>query len=208
MSTDSEKSRDMKHTFTCLMLIGGFGLLTLAVSCQTYQERTAESLLAEAGFQVRTPATPAQAAMYSQMTPYKIERNTINGKALYSYADKQKGVAYIGGGRRYKRYKQLSGQQRPKEAGHSDKPTKKGQVWWLNSRRAPQGLVCLPAGSKKIRKKTFGDSQARRSRHRASPAWRPRPGTCQTSARRSLTGSAFIGSKKSKVAAAACLIQG
>jgi hypothetical protein len=122
----------MKHTFTCLMLIGGFGLLTLAVSCQTYQERTAESLLAEAGFQVRTPATPAQAAMYSQMTPYKIERNTINGKALYSYADKQKGVAYIGGDRAYQRYKQLAGQQRQMEAAYSHYLKKMDQVWSVN----------------------------------------------------------------------------
>ena len=34
------------------------------------------------------------------MTPYKVERNTFKGKALYSYADKQKGVAYIGGKKR------------------------------------------------------------------------------------------------------------
>ena len=49
--------------------------------------------------------------MYNQMTPYKLERNTFKGKALYSYADKQKGVAYIGGDKAYQRDKQLAAQQ-------------------------------------------------------------------------------------------------
>ena len=45
--------------------------------------------------------------MYNQMTPYKLERNTLKGKALYTYADKQKGIVYIGGVKAYERYKQL-----------------------------------------------------------------------------------------------------
>ena len=80
---------------------------------------TPESLLSEAGFQTRTPSTPAQLSMYNQMTPYKLERNTFKGKALYSYADKQKGVAYIGGDKAYQRYKQLAAQQYQMEADYS-----------------------------------------------------------------------------------------
>ena len=49
--------------------------------------------------------------MYNQMTPYELERNTLKGKALYTYADKQKGVFYIGGDNAYRRYKQLATQQ-------------------------------------------------------------------------------------------------
>jgi hypothetical protein len=45
------------------------------------------------------------------MTPYKLERNTSIGKALYAYADKQKGVVYIGGDEEYQRYKLLGIQQ-------------------------------------------------------------------------------------------------
>ncbi|MBV8274696.1 MAG: hypothetical protein JO170_05460 [Verrucomicrobia bacterium] len=122
----------MKHTFTRLMLIGGFGLLALGVSCQSYQVRTTESLLSEAGFQARTPSTQAQSAMYSRMTPYQIERNTINGKALYSYADKQKGVAYIGGDKAYQRYRQLAVQQYQMEAAYSNYLEKMDQVWGVN----------------------------------------------------------------------------
>ena len=36
-----------------------------------------------------------QWAKYNKMTPYKLERNTSNGKTLYTYADKQKGVVSI-----------------------------------------------------------------------------------------------------------------
>jgi hypothetical protein len=90
----------MKHIFTGFNLVGALALLALAVGCASYQVRTTESLLSEAGFQTRIPSTPAQLAMYNQMTPYKLERNTFKGKSLYSYADKQKGVAYIGGEKR------------------------------------------------------------------------------------------------------------
>ena len=41
------------------------------------------------------PSTQEQWAMYNQMTPYKLERNTFNGKTLYTYADKQNGVVSI-----------------------------------------------------------------------------------------------------------------
>ena len=50
-----------------------------------------------AGFRVRIPSTQEQIGNYNQMTPYKLEGNTFNGKALYTYADKQNEVVYIGG---------------------------------------------------------------------------------------------------------------
>jgi hypothetical protein len=122
----------MKNVFTGLRLVDAFALLALAVGCASYQVRTTESLLSQAGFQTRTPSTQAQSAMYSRMTPYKIERNTINGKALYSYADKQKGVAYIGGDKAYQRYKQLAVQQYQMEAAYSNYLEKMDQVWGVN----------------------------------------------------------------------------
>jgi len=122
----------MKHIFTGFNLIGALALLALAVGCESYQVRTTESLLSEAGFQTRTPSTPAQLAMYNQMTPYKLERNTFNGKALYSYADKQKGVAYIGGDKAYQRYQQLATQQLALEADYSKMLAHEDQVWSVN----------------------------------------------------------------------------
>ena len=68
-------------------------------------------------------------AMYNQMTPYKLERNTFKGKALYSYADKQKGVAYIGGEKAYQRYKPLAAHQYQMEADYSKMLAHEDQVW-------------------------------------------------------------------------------
>src|SRR5258708_25864346 len=65
--------------------------------CAGTQAQNKESLLSSAGFYTRTPSTQTQWATYKLMTPYKLQRNTFNGKALYTYADKQKGVVYIGG---------------------------------------------------------------------------------------------------------------
>jgi hypothetical protein len=75
------------------------------------QVQNKESLLIAAGFHTRTPSTQEQWAMHNQMTPYKLERNTPKGKALYAYADKRKGIVYIGGDKAYERYKQLRMQQ-------------------------------------------------------------------------------------------------
>src|SRR5260221_14411694 len=74
--------------------------------CAGTQAQNKESLLSSAGFYTRTPSTQTQWATYKLMTPYKLERNTFNGKALYTYADKQKGVVYIGGAKREQLYKQ------------------------------------------------------------------------------------------------------
>jgi hypothetical protein len=112
--------------FLAIAVVAGYS------GCASYQVRTTESLLSEAGFQTRTPSTPAQLAMYNQMTPYKVERNTFKGKALYSYADKQKGVAYIGGDKAYQRYKQLAAQQYQMEASYSNMLAKEDQVWSVN----------------------------------------------------------------------------
>ena len=78
----------------------------------------------------------AQLAMYSRMTPYKLERNTINGKALYTYANKQKGVVYIGGDKAYQRYRQLARQQsigeKELEASYSNYLQNIDQIYSIN----------------------------------------------------------------------------
>src|SRR5260370_12930339 len=87
--------------FLIIAVVDGFS------GCAGTQVQNKESMLSAAGFRTRTPSTQAQWAMYNQMTPYKLERNTFNGKALYTYADKQKGVVYIGGDNAYQRYNNL-----------------------------------------------------------------------------------------------------
>ena len=58
------------------------------------------------------------------------------GKALYTYADKQKGVVYIGGDQAYQRYKQLRIQQsvaqNELEASYSNYLAEMDRVWGVN----------------------------------------------------------------------------
>jgi hypothetical protein len=85
------KKRESLGIYLSLFLI--VAVVSCVLGCAgTAQKKDKESLLLEAGFHIRTPSTHEQWAMYNQMTPYKLERNTLKGKALYTYVDKQKGV--------------------------------------------------------------------------------------------------------------------
>jgi uncharacterized membrane protein len=116
--------------FLIIAVVAGFS------ACAGTQVQNKESVLSAAGFRMRTPSTQEQWAMFNQMTPYKLERNTFKGKALYTYADKQKGVVYIGGDKAYQRYKQLGIQQsiaqKELEASYSNYLDKMDQVWSVN----------------------------------------------------------------------------
>jgi hypothetical protein len=127
----------MKHIITSLKFTGAFALLVGGFcGCAGTEAQNKESLLTAAGFHARTPSTQAQLAMYNRMTPYRLERNTINGKALYTYADKQKGVVYIGGDKAYQRYRQLARQQsigeKELEASYSNYLQNIDQIYSIN----------------------------------------------------------------------------
>ncbi len=89
-------------TVIAFLVIAGF------VGCASFDAQNKESLLIAAGFKTRTPTTAAQVAMFSRMTPYKLERRIRNGKVLYAYADKQQNVVYVGGESEYQQFKQLA----------------------------------------------------------------------------------------------------
>jgi len=116
--------------FLTVAVVAGFS------GCAGTQVQSKESLLIAAGFHTRTPSTQEQWAMYNQMTPYKLERNTPKGKALYTYADKQKGIVYIGGDKAYERYKQLRIQQsiaqNELEASYSQYLARIDREWGVN----------------------------------------------------------------------------
>ena len=127
----------MKLIFIGLKLASALALLVACFcGCAGTEVQNKESLLTAAGFQTRTPSTQAQLAMYGRMTPYKLERNTINGKALYTYANKQKGVVYIGGDKAYQRYRQLARQQsideKELEASYSNYLENIDQIYSIN----------------------------------------------------------------------------
>ena len=102
----------MKKILAGLKLIGAFVLLLAGFcACASTEVQNTESLLSVAGFRTQTPSTQAQLGMYNRTAPYNLERKTINGEAFYSYADKKKGVVYIGREEAYQRYRQLVLQQ-------------------------------------------------------------------------------------------------
>jgi len=126
----------MNKKESCRVYLGLLLIIAIVVGfsgCAGTQVQNKESLLTAAGFRTRTPSTREQWAMYNQMTPYKLERNTRNGKTVYTYADKQKGVVYIGGDIAYQSYKQLGIQQslaqKELEASYSNYVNQADQVW-------------------------------------------------------------------------------
>jgi hypothetical protein len=119
-----------RRNFLVVALLAGFA------GCAGTPVQNKESLLSAAGFSTRTPATPEQRSIYERMTPNKLERNTFQGKALYTYADKQKGVVLIGGEKAFQRYKQLGVQQsidqQELEASYSNYLNRMDRVWSVN----------------------------------------------------------------------------
>lgn len=79
--------------------------------CAEVGSSNTKSLLAAAGFKVRTPQTAQQQQVYAALPPYKVERATVKGKTFYVFKDEQAGVAYVGHEHEYQRYQQLAIQQ-------------------------------------------------------------------------------------------------
>lgn len=98
----------IKSLHVYLTVLGLVAAMAGFPGCASMGASDTESLLSAAGFRTRTPSTPKQQALYSQMTPYKLERRQKKGKVLYTYADKQKGIVYVGGEAEYQKYKQLA----------------------------------------------------------------------------------------------------
>jgi hypothetical protein len=126
----------MNKTQSCDIYLSRLLMIAVMVGfcgCAGTQVQNKESLLTAAGFRVRTPSTQDQRAMYNQMPPYKLERTTRDDKTVYTYADKQKGVVYIGGEKAYQSYKQLGAQQKlaqkEMEAAYSNYVQHVDEVW-------------------------------------------------------------------------------
>jgi hypothetical protein len=120
--------------YPSLLLI--FAVLAGFSGCAGTQVQNKESLLSAAGFQKRIPSTQEQWAIYNRMTPYKLERNTVKGSALYTYADRRKGLFYVGGERAYQSYRQLALQrsiaQDEIEAAYSNQLSQEQMVLGIN----------------------------------------------------------------------------
>jgi len=96
-----------KYIFKTASLLLLLVVLSAFDGCASWNASNTESLLSAAGFQTRTPSTPDQKQMFAKLTPYQVERRQRNGKVLYTYADPQLNVVYIGGEAEYQKYKEL-----------------------------------------------------------------------------------------------------
>lgn len=76
-------------------------------ACASWNAANDESLLSAAGFKTKTPTTPKQQAFYNSLPAFALEREEVNGKPVYVYADKKNEVVYFGGEAEYQRYKAL-----------------------------------------------------------------------------------------------------
>src|SRR5260370_35147928 len=87
----------MKPLFISLTVL----LLVVALAgfegCASMDASNTESLLSAAGFRSRTPSTPKQQALSSQLAPYNLDRRIKNGKVLSTTADSEKAMVYIAG---------------------------------------------------------------------------------------------------------------
>jgi hypothetical protein len=129
----------MNKRVSCVFYLRLFVIIFVVVGfsgCAGTQVQNKESLLSAAGFRTLIPSTQEQWVVYHKMTPYKLERNTFNGKMHYTYADTQKGVVYIGGEKAYARYKELGIQQslaqKELEASYATYLAKDNQVWGVH----------------------------------------------------------------------------
>jgi hypothetical protein len=120
--------------YLSLLLI--FAVVAGFSGCAGTQVQNKESLLSAAGFQKRIPSTQEQWNIYNRMTPYKLERNTVRGRALYTYADRRKGFFYVGGDKAYQSYRQLALQQSiaqsEVEAAYSNQLSQEQKVLGIN----------------------------------------------------------------------------
>lgn len=83
-----------------------FAVLTLAgcTAIERSEERGIEYRLKLAGFKV----VPAGSQELARMAPYKMEGRMKNGRAVYRYADPERGRFYEGGSREYERYRKIA----------------------------------------------------------------------------------------------------
>jgi hypothetical protein len=102
----------MKRLYTRVKLIGSLGFLVTGLcSCASTAVQNTESLLSAAGFRPESLSPQAGLTTYNQVAPYELERDTVNGHSVYLYADKEKGVVYVGRDEAHQRYGQLLRQQ-------------------------------------------------------------------------------------------------
>jgi hypothetical protein len=124
------KTRITNLNLILILAVGGNIFFT---GCASMETGNTKSLLAAAGFRVRTPQTAKQRELYAALPSNKVERATAKGKVFYVFKDEKAGVAYVGGEAEHQRYQQLCMQQHvaqaPEEEMNPSLATKWNNQW-------------------------------------------------------------------------------
>ena len=99
----------MKKLLILTSVVSTIAILALMAACQTTGTSGVaqkESLLAQAGFKVKTVTTPKQQQRVSQLPPNVVSAVKYQGKLYYVYPTAKKDQIYVGKQAQYDAYKQ------------------------------------------------------------------------------------------------------
>jgi hypothetical protein len=106
----------MKTLSSKSILFAILAALLLSACATSQPSATTVSLLASAGFRLRTPETPKQKEIFATLPAAKLESVMVNGHKFYVYKDAEKGMALVGHEAEYERYRQLAKEERSSAA--------------------------------------------------------------------------------------------
>jgi len=87
-------------------------MLTGCAAIQRSEARSAEQLLAAAGFVMRPADTAERQQRLAALPPYRLESRTKDGELVYTYADPDGcKCLYVGGPKEYSEYQHLRAQR-------------------------------------------------------------------------------------------------
>src|SRR4029079_14050817 len=105
-------------------VVSTIAILALMAACQTTDTSGVaqkESLLAQAGFKVKTVTTPKQQQRVSQLPPNVVSAVKYQGKLYYVYPTAKKDQIYVGKQAQYNTYKQALKGQHANTQGETQK---------------------------------------------------------------------------------------
>jgi hypothetical protein len=103
--------------------------------CASSRDNTM-SMLSDAGFHAETPTTTQQKAGFAAMPGYQLQKEEYNGQFIYTYADKDAGVIYLGDEGSYQRLQHLAFNQQFEAVEPSQDPEAGWRNFW-----APTGVL-------------------------------------------------------------------
>jgi len=91
-----------------IFLVGG---LTSCTTLRKLGSGGEEQMLSAAGFEIRVADTAQKRQSLAEEVPYKMQMHTRGAQVLYTYANPEKNIVYVGGQKEYQAYQKMAVQQ-------------------------------------------------------------------------------------------------